>query len=169
MWKYKPTHPASALRLCSLPLRPGWSFQPETAETVTNRQKLTTKKHTHTEDSAHLGSSWLELPLPYSGITFSLLMPALHTGHCCRLGRVSNHWWGGAEQGEGCQNDCNTRHTNRSLFADSRVEPKWRYPLHFLKLYLQQEMWSTTCLQWWAVKEVAVRGGIKYISIFKLH
>lgn len=122
MWKYKPTHPASALRLCSLPLRPGWSFQPETAETV--RKKLTTKKDTHTEDSAHLGSSWLELPLPYSGITFSLLMPALHTGHCCRLGRVSNHWWGGAEQGEGCQNDCNTRHTNRSLFADSRVEPK---------------------------------------------
>lgn len=46
MWKYKPTHPASALRLCSLPLRPGWSFQPETAETV--RKKLTTKKDTHT-------------------------------------------------------------------------------------------------------------------------
>lgn len=39
-----------------------------------------------------LGSSCLVLPLPYSGITLSLLMAALHTGHTCRLGRVSSHW-----------------------------------------------------------------------------
>ena len=37
------------------------------------------------------GSSFSSLPLPYSGITLSRLIPALHTGHACRLGLVSNH------------------------------------------------------------------------------
>ena len=40
---------------------------------------------------SYLGSSWFVLPLPYNGITLSLLMPALHTGHTDLFGRVSNH------------------------------------------------------------------------------
>lgn len=40
----------------------------------------------------YLGSSWLVLPLPYSGMTLSLLIPALQTGHTDLLGRVSSHW-----------------------------------------------------------------------------
>lgn len=40
----------------------------------------------------HRGSSSLVLPRPYNGITFSLLMAALHTGHSWRFGRVSSHW-----------------------------------------------------------------------------
>lgn len=32
------------------------------------------------------------LPRPYNGITFSLLIAALHTGHSWRVGRVSSHW-----------------------------------------------------------------------------
>lgn len=39
----------------------------------------------------NLGSCWLLSPLPYIGMTFSRLMPALHTGHSWRSGRVSNH------------------------------------------------------------------------------
>lgn len=39
-----------------------------------------------------LGSCWPVLPRPYKGITLSRLMPALHTGHTCLLGLVSNHW-----------------------------------------------------------------------------
>lgn len=38
------------------------------------------------------GSCWPVLPLPYSGMTLSLLMPALHTGHTWLVGLVSNHW-----------------------------------------------------------------------------
>lgn len=38
------------------------------------------------------GSCCLVLPRPYNGITLSLLMPALHTGHVGLLGRVSSHW-----------------------------------------------------------------------------
>lgn len=38
------------------------------------------------------GSSCFVLPLPYRGITLSLLIAALHTGHTWRFGRVSNHW-----------------------------------------------------------------------------
>lgn len=38
------------------------------------------------------GSCCPVLPLPYSGITLSRLIPALHTGHTCLVGRVSNHW-----------------------------------------------------------------------------
>lgn len=41
--------------------------------------------------STHRGSCWPVLPLPYSGMTLSRLMPALHTGHTCLLGLVSNH------------------------------------------------------------------------------
>lgn len=41
---------------------------------------------------SHRGSSSLVLPRPYSGITFSLLMAALQTGHSCRDGLVSSHW-----------------------------------------------------------------------------
>ena len=40
----------------------------------------------------YLGSSWLVLPLPYSGMTLSLLVPALQTGHPGLLGHVSSHW-----------------------------------------------------------------------------
>lgn len=39
-----------------------------------------------------LGSCWPVLPRPYMGITLSRLIPALHTGHTCLLGRVSSHW-----------------------------------------------------------------------------
>lgn len=39
----------------------------------------------------HLGSCCPVLPLPYSGMTLSRLMPALQTGHTCLLGLVSNH------------------------------------------------------------------------------
>ena len=39
-----------------------------------------------------LGSLPSELPLPYRGITLSLLIPALHTGQICLLGLVSSHW-----------------------------------------------------------------------------
>ena len=40
----------------------------------------------------YLGSCWLVLPLPYSGMTLSLLVPALQTGHPGLLGHVSSHW-----------------------------------------------------------------------------
>lgn len=39
----------------------------------------------------YLGSCWPVLPRPYNGITLSLLIPALHTGHTCLFGLVSNH------------------------------------------------------------------------------
>lgn len=39
----------------------------------------------------YLGSCCPVLPLPYSGITLSRLIPALQTGHTCRLGLVSSH------------------------------------------------------------------------------
>lgn len=38
-----------------------------------------------------LGSSCFPLPRPYNGTTFSLLIAALHTGHSCLVGLVSNH------------------------------------------------------------------------------
>lgn len=91
-WNGKRTHPASALWLCSLSLRPRWSFQPEHRRRRTiieSNRDISTIIDTRTR--VHLGSSWLELPRPYSGMTLSLLMPALHTGHCCLLGCVSNH------------------------------------------------------------------------------
>lgn len=91
-WNGKRTHPASALWLCSLSLRPRWSFQPEHRRRHTiieSNRDISTIIDTRTR--VHLGSSWLELPRPYSGMTLSLLMPALHTGHCCLLGCVSNH------------------------------------------------------------------------------
>lgn len=40
----------------------------------------------------YLGSSCLVSPRPYNGITLSLLIAALQTGHICLVGRVSNHW-----------------------------------------------------------------------------
>lgn len=43
--------------------------------------------HIHT----YRGSSFV-LPRPYRGMTLSLLIAALHTGHNWRVGRVSNHW-----------------------------------------------------------------------------
>lgn len=46
---------------------------------------------THIDKGSYLGSSWLALPLPYNGITLSLLIPALHTGQTDLLGRVSSH------------------------------------------------------------------------------
>lgn len=39
----------------------------------------------------NLGSCWPVLPRPYRGMTLSRLMPALHTGHTCLFGLVSNH------------------------------------------------------------------------------
>ena len=41
----------------------------------------------------YLGSCWSEDPLPYTGMTLSRLMPALHTGQVCLFGLVSSHWW----------------------------------------------------------------------------
>lgn len=42
--------------------------------------------------AAYLGSSWFVLPRPYKGITFSLLIPDLQTGHNFLFGLVSSHW-----------------------------------------------------------------------------
>lgn len=42
--------------------------------------------------SLSLGSCWLPDPLPYRGITFSLDIAALQTGHVWLFGRVSSHW-----------------------------------------------------------------------------
>lgn len=165
MWKYKPTHPASALRLCSLPLRPGWSFQPETAETVTNRQKLTTKKDTHTPKTL---LTWG--PPGWSSLCRTAGLPSLcWCPPCTRdtaVGLAASPTTDEEEQSKEKDVKMIAIHvTQTDLYLPIQ---EWN-PLHFIKLYLQQEMWSTTCLQWWAVKEVAVRGGIKYISIFKLH
>lgn len=48
--------------------------------------------HCAGEKKVYLGSSCLVAPRPYSGITLSLLIAALHTGHIFLAGRVSNHW-----------------------------------------------------------------------------
>lgn len=56
-----------------------------------------------------LGSFWSLLSLPYRGITLSLLMAALQTGHVA-LGRISSHWWR-----HGQQKRCPQRLTTASL------------------------------------------------------
>lgn len=87
------TDPSSALRFCSLALRSRWSFQPERWRTTSGTAANTWRRlRVKSKLAWYLGSSWLALPLPYSGMTFSLLMPALQTGHCCLLGRISSHW-----------------------------------------------------------------------------
>ena len=40
----------------------------------------------------YLGSFLSVFPLPYRGMTLSLLIPALQTGQICLFGRVSSHW-----------------------------------------------------------------------------
>lgn len=62
------------------------------------------------------GSCWFVLPRPYSGITFSLLIAALHTGHSCRLGRVSSHW---CKHGQ--QNKCPHILTTASLAVSKQM------------------------------------------------
>lgn len=42
-------------------------------------------------NNTNRGSCWFTLPRPYNGITLSLLIPALHTGHMGLFGRVSSH------------------------------------------------------------------------------
>lgn len=44
------------------------------------------------------GSCRSVLLRPYKGITFSLLIADLHTGHVCELGRVSSHLWRHGQQ-----------------------------------------------------------------------
>lgn len=68
------------------------------------------------ESGAHRGSSSLVLPRPYNGITFSLLMAALHTGHSWRVGRVSSHW---CKQGQ--QNRCPHILTTASLAVSKQI------------------------------------------------
>lgn len=58
------------------------------------------------------GSSCFVLPRPYNGITFSLLIAALHTGQTCLLGRVSSHWW---RHGQLEKRDCNAGGTRGAL------------------------------------------------------
>lgn len=88
------TDPSSALRFRSLSLRSRWGFQPERRRTTSGAaaKNIWRRLRANSKLAWYLGSSWLALPLPYSGMTFSLLMPALQTGHCCLLGRISSHW-----------------------------------------------------------------------------
>lgn len=67
------------------------------------------------------GSCCLVLPLPYRGITFSLLIAALHTGHTWRLGLVSSHWWRHGQlesgvRGVGSANGCITKTSARTCW-----------------------------------------------------
>lgn len=63
-----------------------------------------------------LGSCCPVLPLPYKGITLSLLIPALQTGHTCLFGRVSNHW---CKQGQ--QKRCPHRLITASLAVSRQM------------------------------------------------
>lgn len=62
------------------------------------------------------GSCWFVLPRPYNGMTFSLLIAALHTGHNCRVGRVSSHW---CKHGQ--QNRCPHKLTTASLAVSKHM------------------------------------------------
>ena len=68
----------------SLPLGSGRNF-------VSKKRESIDKQSTNWE--CYLGSFPSGFPLPYRGITLSLLIPALQTGQICLLGLVSIHWW----------------------------------------------------------------------------
>lgn len=63
-----------------------------------------------------LGSCCPVLPRPYNGITFSRLIPALHTGQTWRFGLVSNHW---CKQGQ--QKRCPHRLMTASLAVSRQM------------------------------------------------
>ena len=72
-------------------------FSQSSCEVSASRTDILTLKKSMADSldngvQVYLGSSWLVLPLPYSGMTLSLLIPALQTGHTDLLGRVSSHW-----------------------------------------------------------------------------